>query len=192
LSGSRFAHVISAYQYIETKITNYMIESEHLIITPLTYNQLLKYIKLDGSLEVELGVEPVRRVMSDDFKDAIEKSIIPAVANPDNNYLYYTLWTILSKTENRVIGDLCFMGEPNDKGEIEIGYGTYPDYQNKGFMTEAVAETIKWIKKDQPAVTSIIAFTRNDNPASYAVLKKNEFVKVAETGLLLKWKLALL
>ncbi|MDR1055330.1 MAG: GNAT family N-acetyltransferase [Prevotellaceae bacterium] len=169
-----------------------MIESEHLIITPLTYNQLLKYIKLDGSLEVELGVEPVRRVMSDDFKDAIEKSIIPAVANPDNNYLYYTLWTILSKTENRVIGDLCFMGEPNDKGEIEIGYGTYPDYQNKGFMTEAVAETIKWIKKDQPAVTSIIAFTRNDNPASYAVLKKNEFVKVAETGLLLKWKLALL
>jgi len=36
-----------------------------------------------------------------------------------------------------MVGHLCIVREPNAKGEVEVGYGTYDEFQNKGFMTEA-------------------------------------------------------
>lgn len=42
-----------------------------------------------------------------------------------------------------MVGDICIVGEPNASGEIEIGYGTYEEFQQKGFMTEAVGGIIK-------------------------------------------------
>ena len=90
-----------------------------------------------------------------------------------------------------MIGDLCFVGEPNENGEIEIGYGTYEEFQKRGFMTEAVDGMIQWAKK-QPAVKSIIAATQEKVTLPlYLVLLKNGFIKTGETDLLLKWQLIL-
>ena len=87
-----------------------------------------------------------------------------------------------------MVGDLCIIGEPNAEGEIEIGYGTYPEFRNKGYMTEIVRGIIEWVKS-QPNVKSIIASTDITNIASYKVLVKNRFVKTGETEMLLNWKL---
>ena len=54
-----------------------------------------------------------------------------------------------------MVGDLCIVGEPNANGEIEIGYGTYEEFQNKGFMTEVVRGIIEWAKA-QITVKSIL------------------------------------
>ena len=123
-------------------------------------------------------------------QEAFEKTILPNVADKTKNYLYSTLWTAISKTENKMIGDLCIVGEPNANGEIEIGYGTYDEFQGKGYMTEIVAGIIAWAKT-QPAVKSIIASTDKTNTASFRVLEKNEFVKTGETETLLNWKMEL-
>lgn len=121
----------------------------------------------------------------------METTILPNYcANPDKNYLYGTLWTLLLKIENRMVGDLCFMGEPNPKGEIEIGYGTYAAFQGKGFMTEAVGGMIQWAKT-QSGVKGMIASTDKNNVASWAVLEKNGFVKCGETETLFNWRLDL-
>jgi ribosomal-protein-alanine N-acetyltransferase len=104
--------------------------------------------------------------------------------------LYSTLWTAISKTENKMIGDLCIVGEPNTEGEIEIGYGTYAEFQSKGFMTEMVSGIIGW-SKTQPLVKSIVASTDKTNPASFRVLEKNKFIKIGETETLFNWKLEL-
>jgi [ribosomal protein S5]-alanine N-acetyltransferase len=80
------------------------------------------------------------------------------------------------------------VGEPNAAGEIEIGYGTYAEFQNKGFMTEAVGGMICWAKS-QLDVRSIIASTDRINIASYTVLEKNGFVKAGETAEMYAWKL---
>ena len=87
-----------------------------------------------------------------------------------------------------MVGDLCMIGEPNDHGEIEIGYGTYDEYKNKGFMTEMVGGIIEWAK-NQTIVKSIIASTEKSNTASFRVLEKNGFIKIGETDSLLNWKL---
>jgi len=73
-----------------------VIETNRLRLMPLSYQQMLKYIKNDHSLEAELMLN------------------------------------------HSSVADVCFQGEPNEIGEIEIGYGTYKQHQGKGYMTEAV------------------------------------------------------
>lgn len=165
-----------------------MLETEGFIIRPLTYEQLIKYTKCDNSLERELNLNESSRTISQELKEALEQTILPNVADISKNYLYSTLWTAISKTENMMVGDLCIIGEPNAEGEIEIGYGIYDEFQNKGFMTEIVGGIIEWAKS-QSDIKSIIASTDKTNIASYKVLEKNKFVKIGETEMLLNWKL---
>ena len=165
-----------------------MIETERLILKPLTYDQLVKYTKCDNSLEKELNLHETSRIISPELKEALEQTILPNVADKIKNYLYSTLWTAISKAENKMVGDLCIVGEPNEDGEIEIGYGTYDEFQGKGFMTEIAGGIVEWTKT-QSNVKSVIASTDKTNTASFKVLEKNNFIKIGETETYLNWKL---
>ena len=166
-----------------------MIETEKFIIKPLTYYQLLKYLKCDNSLEEELNLNKNSRTIAPELVEAFESTILPNVADTSKNYLFSTLWTGILKAENKMVGDICIVGEPNEIGEVEIGYGTYDEYKGKGYMTEMVSGIILWAKS-QANVQSIIASTNKDNVASFKVLEKNNFKKIGETEELLNWKLA--
>ena len=167
-----------------------MIETERLILKPLTYDQLVKYTQCDNSLEEELNLNATSRTISPELKEALEQTILPNVSDKTKNFLYATLWTAISKAENQMVGDLCIYGEPNEAGEIEIGYGTYSAFQNKGFMTEMVSGMIRWANT-QENVKSIRAFTEKTNMASFKVLEKNQFIKIGETDTLFHWRLVL-
>ena len=167
-----------------------MIVTNRLFLYPLTYPQLLKYAKCDNSLEAELGLRPSSRSISAELHDALEQTIIPNVADSHHNYLYSTIWTAISKNEHTMVADLCFYGEPDAGGMIEIGYGTHSEFQNRGFMTEAVGGMVKWAEA-QTGISAIIASTEKSNPASSRVLEKNGFVQVSESNTLLNWKLEL-
>ncbi len=168
-----------------------MINTQRLKIFPLTYNQLLKYVQCDGSLEKELNLDYQPRTITPDLKDALERVILPNVADKTKNYIYSTLWTIILKEENKMVGDLCFFGEPDSNGEIEIGYGTYDDFQNKGYMTEAVEGMIKWAAL-QTELRSVIAGTEEDNTPSFKVLEKNNFVKYTKLETKYMWRVVLI
>lgn len=165
-----------------------MIETERLIIKPLSYRQLLKYARCDNSLEAELKLNSSSRTIPSELKEALENTILPGVADKSKNYLYSTLWTAISKAENNMVGDVCIFGEPNEEGEIEIGYGTYDEFQKLGYMTEIVGGMIKWCKT-QTRVKSIRASTVKTNIASFKVLERNHFEQIGENHLELNWKL---
>lgn len=165
-----------------------MLETNRLILKPLTYAQLLKYIRCDHSLEEELQINPTERSISPELHEALEQNILPNVANSGNNYIYHTLWTAIDKDLQQMVADLCIVGEPNEAGEIEIGYGTYDEFQGKGYMTEMVAGIIEWTKT-QDKVKSITANTENTNTPSFRVLQKNGFAQIGESESLLHWKL---
>jgi [ribosomal protein S5]-alanine N-acetyltransferase len=167
-----------------------MIETERLILQPLTYEQLVKYIRADNSLETELGLDQSSKTISPELKEALEQTILPNVADTSKNYLFSTLWTAISKADKKMVGDLCIVGEPNEVGEIEIGYGTYDAFQKRGFMTEAVGGLVRWAAT-QPHVRAVVASTEKANVASFTVLQKNNFVNVGETETLFNWRLAL-
>ncbi len=168
----------------------FMLETTRLLIRPLTYDQLVKYLQNDHSLENELNLNASNRSIAAELKEALEQTLLPNVANPAKNYLYCTIWTLIHKNENTMVGDLCIVDEPNEAGEIEIGYGTYDDHRSQGYMTEAVGAIIEWAST-QPKVKSIIASTEKDNIASYKILEKNGFVKSGETDVLFQWSLSL-
>ncbi|MDQ7947525.1 MAG: GNAT family N-acetyltransferase [Pedobacter sp.] len=167
-----------------------MISSERLILKPLSYDQLIKYIANDNSLERDLKLNPTTKVISPELREALEETILPNVADTGKDHLFSTLWTIILKSESRMVGDICFVGEPDENGELELGYGTYEPFRGKGYMTEAVGCMIEWAKLHDH-VTSIFAQTAKDNPASFAVLEKNNFVKIGEGEGVFNWRLML-
>jgi [ribosomal protein S5]-alanine N-acetyltransferase len=165
-----------------------MQETERLIIKPLTYEHLLKYIACDNSLEKELELRSNSRTVSNELKEALEQTILPYCADKTKNYLYCTLWTGISKANMQMIGDLCFYGEANAAGVVEIGYGTYEEFQNQGYMTELLGGMIDWAK-NEASIKAIIASTDKTNTASFKVLEKNNFKKISEDDALYNWKL---
>ena len=164
------------------------IETLRLIIIPLNYEQLIKYAKCDSSLEAELNLNKSSRTISNELKEALEQAIIPNVADQNKDYLYSTIWTAILKTENKMAGDICMYGEPDENDTVEIGYGTYDEFCNNGYMTEIVAGLVDWLKK-QGRVERVRASTEKSNTASFRVLEKNGFIKIGEAGNLLTWEL---
>ncbi|MEG2993708.1 MAG: GNAT family N-acetyltransferase [Bacilli bacterium] len=73
-----------------------------------------------------------------------------------------------------MIGILTFKVKPNDKNEVEIGYGVNERYEKNGYMTEAVERVVCW-DRQQNGVKYIITETENINVSSQKVLSKNNF-----------------
>lgn len=164
------------------------LETPRLLLLPLSHQQLLLYIKNDHSLEADLGLLPQQRDISPDLQEALELAILPSVANPAKNALFYTLWTIILKEKQGMVGDLCFKGAPDEKGEVEIGYGTYLEHRGNGYMTEAVGAMIEWAFA-QKGVKVITAETEKDNLASHRILVKNNFIQVKKESDRFCWRL---
>ncbi len=80
-----------------------------------------------------------------------------------------------------MVGEFCFKGPPDQTGSVEIGYATYEQYKNKGYMSDAVGAITKW-SLTQPEVNSIKACTAPNNTPSQKILKKTGFVKISETA----------
>jgi RimJ/RimL family protein N-acetyltransferase len=138
-------------------------------------------------LESELGLVKSSRTISEELKEALDKTILPNVAMQDRNYLFSTLWIVISKEKNKMVASLCFYGEPDEHGNIEVGYGTHEEFRKQGYMTEALGAMIGWAER-QPVVSSILASTEKTNQASFSVLQKNGFIKMRETEIIYNWK----
>lgn len=164
------------------------LQTARLRIIPLTPAQLTNYCAPDFSLENSLGATKIPRIVPEFLTNVIHNKILPSVSNPSKNYMYYTFWTIIAKQENIMVADCCFKGEPNEKGEIEIGYGTYPAFEGRGFMTEAVGEIVKWAF-EQPNVQAVTAQTDPTNIASQKILEKNNFIQYGQTTENILWRI---
>lgn len=112
---------------------------------------------------------------------------MPWIQQDPENYLFATIWAIIDKNENVIVGDIGFKRKPNENGEMEIGYSTQPAYQRRGYMNEAIGEMLKWAFKDA-RVKSILAETREDNMPSIKVLKKNSFTEFKKDNNMIWWQ----
>lgn len=77
-----------------------------------------------------------------------------------------------------LIGIAGFVGPPTSDGVVEIGYAILPDYQRRGYATEAVHALIRQAFADA-SVQRITATTYQMLEPSIGVLKKTGFVAVA-------------
>jgi hypothetical protein len=151
-----------------------MIETNRLNIKPLTGDQLKKYADSPNELAFDLGLVPSQVLMGEEVKKAINNDLLPNVTDATKDPLFYTMWLVIEKNSNTIVGGICFHGEPDENKEVEIGYGIDEPFQNRGYMSETIAGLTHWIT-DYKKVKVIKAETECDNISSIRVLEKNGF-----------------
>lgn len=117
------------------------------------------------------------------FIEKIEESI------NGNESMY---WAITLKDTDTLIGTICYWNFVVEKRQGEIGFELHPDFQEKGFMQEALKAVIKFGLTEM-RLNVIIALTKAGNSRSINLLQKNgflpddknEFVSKEEAGDLL-------
>ena len=95
------------------------------------------------------------------------------------------LFTVVEKSSEMSIGGIVFESSPNERGEVEIGYGISESFQGRGVATEAVLALCELARRGARAV---IAETDIENVASQRVLEKSGFRIEAQGVALIRWR----
>lgn len=90
----------------------------------------------------------------------------------DNNGWIY--WAITLKENDKLIGTICIWNISSKEAKGEIGYELMPQFQGKGFMTEALKKVIDFGFNDLK-LKSLEAFTHAENIASIKLLERSNF-----------------
>jgi len=165
-----------------------MVETARLLVIPLTYRELQLYLQGNDLYEQAAGLMGAGRTVVPAVQERITKFTLPKMAHAmGENYLFYTFWVVMEKNGRTIVAELGFKGEPNIRKEIEIGYGTMPLQQGKGYMTEAVGGMLNWAKTRND-VDVMLAETDEANTASIRVLRNNRFIQFDKRGNMLWWR----
>lgn len=100
----------------------------------------------------------------------------------------------LDTAADLVVGTCSFKGPPNQVGEVEIAYFTFPGFQGCGWGGAMAKELVR-IAFSYPEVSSVVAHTLPEEGASTRILRAvgMEFLgEVAneEDGIVWRWRLA--
>lgn len=157
----------------------------HLIALDL--ENLYHYVHHYGQVQENLGVVHHQDALDWETQYAFREAHYQALNDPEN-ILWYTSWEMVLLEENRIIGGICFKGPPDEKGEVEVGYGTDEPYWNKGLTIEALTALFEWALSEHN-IKAFIASTELDNIASQNLLKKLGFEQYEENRGLIWWRL---
>lgn len=86
--------------------------------------------------------------------------------------------TFLVVRDGVVVGDVGWLGPPDEDGECEIGYGLAPSARRQGVATAAVALLVEWVRTQ--GARSVRAEVLPDNLPSLALMAKLGFTDIGE------------
>jgi uncharacterized repeat protein (TIGR04076 family) len=165
----------------------FYVETPRLRLIPLSRGQMQLLLDDYQALERDLGLPTTEQRLARRLYPVISHNI-SFVRNDPDSHIWYTYWLLVLKQKERIVGGLGFKGPADDRGEVEIGYGTNDDDRNHGYMTEAVTAAVMWALQ-QPDVSAVRAETANTNVASMRVLHKVGFVPIRATDRFLYWRI---
>jgi len=73
-----------------------------------------------------------------------------------------------------VIGDCGIHGEPDERGEIELGYGLAEPYRGRGYGTEVAVALSRWLLA-QDGVRRVVGRAALANPPGLRTLERAGF-----------------
>ena len=94
----------------------------------------------------------------------------------------------IHKSDQSVIGDIGFMGGPDQEGVVEVGYSIVPEYRNQGYATEMARGLITWAFEEK-GIKVVIAACLDENIGSIKVLEKVGMRRLEPDGNMLKWEI---
>ncbi|MCY6369373.1 GNAT family N-acetyltransferase [Clostridium ganghwense] len=161
------------------------IYTNRLILIPITL-KITKSLISRSSKEIEkLGIKCDKKWPTEDTMDilpiinnSLEKSKIPTG---------FETWMIVDRNNKRIIGDIGFHGKPNEKGEVEVGFGLVEHERGKGFGSESLNAIIDWLNF-QESVKVIKAECLISNKSSARILEKAGLKEVNRDNELIYWE----
>lgn len=155
-----------------------MIETQRLILYPLSYDQLRVLL---GEKPRRLGDISLELLAEEDIpKRPIGIKLEKMSGLSIDEHIWCTYFLMVDKATRMAVGSLGYKGVPAD-GETEVGYGTAGACWGRGYMTEALTGLLGWTE-ETGRCRKVTANTHRDNTASQKVLEKCGFIKVGETG----------
>ena len=136
-----------------------IVESERLSIVPRDLEAMKQLFEEEADDDMKLAYADMLAAMRD----------LPGREE------WGTEWAITLKT-GELVGGICFKGEPDAEGSVEIGYGIKGEHQHQGYATEAVGAMLRWAL-EQEGVKKICAQTDLRNIISQRVLIRNGFLR---------------
>jgi RimJ/RimL family protein N-acetyltransferase len=107
------------------------------------------------------------------FASAIE-------ADPDG-LGWYSWYVTETSSGGSLVGNAGFLGRPDARGSVEIGYSLLPAFHRRGYGTELVGGLVGWAF-GHDRVQRVMAETYPELVASVRVLEKNGFSLVSRAA----------
>lgn len=155
------------------------LSSKRLALYCLTLEQLETGLVSIRTLAGSIGVPIVSRLFEGVVERAVRMKVEKMTATARDTHPWFTYWLIVLKEEKIGAGLVGFKGLPNDKGEVEIGYGLDEHFQRRGYMTEAVCTLNGWAFSHPEVKTITATHVSATNFASQKVLVKCGFIEVS-------------
>lgn len=169
------------------------IETKSLRFIPHTPDHIRALIKGPEVYERCIGF-PVARGLREFF---VSGEVSPEWLAQVEKATVTDIWThgfvLLHRASGLIIGAGGFKGPPGDDGAVEIAYGIVPDFQGKGYATEA-AQALVAIAFADERVRLVRAHTLPQMNASGRLLTRCGFRHIGEftdpeDGLVWRWEM---
>ena len=81
---------------------------------------------------------------------------VPQVKSDPSVNKWFVRWMVEKETRE-IVGSASFHGPPDEQGMMEIGLGVHPNFQQRGYATEALTAMWSWVI-GQPGVELLRLF----------------------------------
>lgn len=154
-------------------------QTARLRLLPLPLGPLALLVESRAKMERSLGLREsglrYPESIKMDLAEVLPVQLQKVVLAP-HLYPWYTNWEIIVRSENQSVGGMGLAGQPDAEGNVFIGYWIDARYQQRGYMTEALAGLLEWVFECPEALLAS-ASTPSGNVPSQRVLIKNGFEK---------------
>ena len=165
----------------------------NIYLLPHTPKHLRKLFESAGAYERSFKIKVARGVRDFLIGPEVSAEFLARLRSPAKADVWKDGFAVVHRAENIVIGLCSFTGPPSADGTAEIAYGIAPEYQGRGFATEAAMELIEYARKSA-RVRNLCAHTLPEHNASTRVLQKCGFTLVGKAvhpddGVVWRWEL---
>ena len=131
------------------------VHTLRLDLTPLSADAIDALITGDGALLDELtGARFLQPAPPPYMADALP--VVRDRLRRQPSEAPWWNWLIVDRESGEAVGSVAFGGPVNHEGAVLVGYAMYPDYEGRGYATEAVRALVTWAFS-QPGVREVRA-----------------------------------
>ena len=150
-----------------------LIETENLRLVPNTGAQLLALLEQAENYEKLSGFPAAPGLREFFLGDDVSQWFLDTLRAQPGTDPWRLGFAIVHPDARMVIGSCGFKGPPDAQGVVEIAYGIAPDFQRRGYATEAANALFAYAVDG--GATLVIAHTAPTANASTRVLAKCGF-----------------